>query len=227
MIFPILRCDSLTQVGDKVRIDASASFISPDEEAITLVEIRPTELGDYIDVTLTKILDWVYGVAEEQEIALRITTDGAPVEITKQLTILSQAEDKLFSNDKDLIQHESDIYNFLPKGYSSFNHVHRSAQTMILDTFMQRGIYKSQTQPLTKENVFNVDEVRQWSKFLVLSMIFTNASNEVGDYFATKAQQYRELSDKSASRAFITLDTDEDGEPDMTYGLTSGRLVRR
>ena len=227
MIFPIIRTDSIVQVGDKIRIDASASFISPDESAITLLEIEAEDSDGFLDVTAERSMDWIYSTSGDKVVTLRITTDGSPVTKTFTVSALSGVEDRLFSNDKDLIGHEADIYTLLPKGYSSFNHVHRSAQSIIIDSFTQRGIYKSAGVPINKENIFNIEEVRQWSKFLVLSMILMNASNEVSDYFSQKAQMYKSLAEKSATRALITFDIDEDGIADGEISLTVGRLVRR
>lgn len=227
MIFGILKTDSTVQVGDKIRLDGTGSFISPDEAAITLVRIRPSASGDFITVTSLKYLDWVYSSAGSETVTLEITTDGSPETFTKTVTVISEADDKLFSNDNDILQHESDAMRFLPKGYSSFNHIHRSAQSIILDSLTQRGIYKETNIPLTKDNIYNILEVKHWSKYLVLQMIYSNVQNEVNDVYAQKASQYRELTERAAQRAFVTLDTNEDGQPDINVDLRVGRLVRR
>lgn len=227
MIFGILKADFVVQVGDKIRLDGTSSFISPDESAITSVRIRPSDEESFMDVTTNKYLDWVYSSDGEVTATLEIKSDGQAVTFTKTVTVLTEAEDKLFSNDNDILQHESDIMRFLPKGYSSFNHVHRSAQSIILDSLIQRGIYKSLNVPLTKENIYNILEVKHWSKYLVLQIIYSNVQNAVDDVFGQKASQYRELSERSAQRAFVTLDTDADGSPDVSVDLRAGRLVRR
>jgi hypothetical protein len=226
MIFPILKSDSVIQVSDKIRFDASSSFISSGDP-VDSFEIEPDTGAGFIDVTTDKLLDWAYTSEGPKSVSLRLTR-GVEIEtITKQILVLTATEDRLFSSDKDLLAHEANVYDYLPKGYSSFNHVHRSAQQLILDSLSQRGLYTDTGVPLTKNDLFNIEEVKQWSKFLVLSMIFSNAQNEVGDFFAQKAQSYKDLSERSASRAFITLDTTQSGNPEQVVSLTSGRLVRR
>jgi PKD repeat protein len=223
MIFPILKSDSVVQVSDKIRFDASASFVNGDP-----VDTYEIDAGDgYVDVSTDKILDWAYTAAGTKTVSLRLTRDLDVEVVVKQITVLTALDDRLFSSDKDLVAHEANIFDYLPKGFSSFNHVHRSAQQLILDSLSQRGYYTDTGVPLNKNDLFNVEEVKQWSKFLVLSMIFSNAQNEVGDFFAQKSQTYKDLSERSASRAFITLDPEQSGSPEQVISLTSGRLVRR
>jgi hypothetical protein len=227
MIFPILKSDLVVQVGDKLRLDSSKTFITPDEAAITLIEIEPdTGLG-FFDVTAAGYLNWVYSTGGDKTATLRVTTNLITETIELNISCLTAVQDKLFSSDNDLMGHESKIYDYLPKEYSSFNHLHRSSQSVIMDSLTQRGYEKAIGVPLTKADIFNVDEVKQWSKFLTLSTIFSASSNEVNDFFSVKAQQYKELAERSAQRAYVTLDTDQDGQPDTQINLTVGRLVRR
>lgn len=227
MIFPILKADTIIQVGDQVRIDASKSFISPEEPVITMIEIKPSASDIFYNVTQKKFLDWVYSSDETKEITLKVTNLNGFSESTLLVESISSEDDRLFSNDDDLVSHESNIFELLPKGYSSFNHLHRNSQTLILDSLLQCGYYKMPSVPLTKIDIFNINEVKQWSKFLTLSNIYSTAMNEVGDFFSIKQQSYKELAEKAAQRAYITIDTNQDGKPDAQINLTSGRLVRR
>ena len=227
MIFPILKSDLVVQVGDKLRLDSSKTFITPDEDAISLIEIEPDAGLGFFDVTSSQYLDWVYATAGDKTATLRVTAGATTENFELSIVCLAASQDKLFSSDNDLIGHESKIYDYLPKEYSSFNHLHRSSQSMIVDSLAQRGYEKAAGVPLTKADIFNVDEVKQWSKFLTLSTIFSASSNEVNDFFSVKAQQYKELAERSAQRAYLTLDTDQDGEPETQINLTVGRLVRR
>lgn len=225
MSFPIIKGESIVQVGDKVRFDVSSSFLK-NGETLTSLEVRPDGVTFY-NVTSSKYLDWLYFSPATTTAVLRMTTSLGQFTANLTVNVLSAADDKLFSSDNDILQHESDVMRFLPKGYSSFNHVHRSAQSIILDSLMQRGIYNTQNVPLTKDNIYNILEVKHWSKYLVLQMIYSNVQNEVNDVFAQKATQYRELTERAAQRAFLTLDKDEDGIPDANIDLRVGRLVRR
>jgi uncharacterized Fe-S cluster-containing radical SAM superfamily protein len=102
MIFPKLKTESIVQVNDKTRIDARDTFLSPDEAAITLLEIQAEIGGQFLDVTGTSYIDWQYDTAQEETITLRVTTDSTPVTITKTLTVISASDDNLFSSDADL-----------------------------------------------------------------------------------------------------------------------------
>jgi hypothetical protein len=225
MIFPVLRFEPVTQIGDKVRIDASGSFITPDELEITAITLTINMVP--LNIFPNNFLDFSFSVTGSIPIQLELTNANGTQSVTSNISVLSAATDKLFSTDGDLLSHESAIYDYLPKGYSSFNHIHRSSQSIILDSLLQRGLYRLPGVPLVKENIHNTQEVRQWSKFLTLSTIFSNAQNEVGDIFSAKAQMYREHAERASNRAAITLDVDSDGLPDTGVSLTSGRLVRR
>ena len=89
-IFGVLDFDPVVQVNDKIRLKAIRSFVSKDEAAITLVEIEPVAGNGFIDVTDADpnelFLDWSYATDGTAVVSLRITTDGAPVTVTKNLS---------------------------------------------------------------------------------------------------------------------------------------------
>ena len=74
MIFPVLSHESIVQVDDKTRLDASKSFSNSAD--ITLVEIDPDGTGTFYDITNVDgwYLDMVYGVEGDKTITLRINT---------------------------------------------------------------------------------------------------------------------------------------------------------
>lgn len=227
MIFGIIKCESIVQLNDKTRIEVDDSFISPDEAAITLIEIQPSAGDDFQVVTSNQYLDWAYTVAATNTVTLRITTDGSPQTFTASIVSVTSATDRLFSNDNDIYKHESDLDRFLPAGKSSFNYAHRASQGIILDKLAQRGIYNTDGTLLTKDNIYNIEEVRQWSKYLTLSNIYYNVQNEVNDVFAVKAKQYADMADIAANKAILSLDFDADGTQDKQIDLNVGRIVRR
>lgn len=227
MIFPVIRNEPIVQVNDRTRIDVSQTFLSPDEAAITLVEIQPTASDDFCDVTSTQFLDWVFSSSADVVVTVRITTDSTPVTATKSISVLSAAEDLLFSGDSDIITHEAEIYRFLRDGRSTFTDIHRVAQELILKDLEKRGITNSDGTKITKEDIYDIEEVKEWSKFLTLSLIFKSASNEVNDFFETKAGMYEKKAEMAANRYTIQLDQDQDDKVDSMPDLVSGRLVRR
>lgn len=227
MIFIQAQLEEKVQVDDKTRIDVSKTFISPDEAAITLVEIEPEAAAGYIAVTGNNYLDWSYETAGEKVVTARVTTDGAATSKALSITVVSEETEKLFSNDKDIVSHEVDIYRFLRPGRSSFLDFHRVAQKMILDDLDQRGLTDTSGNKLTASDIFDLDEVCEWSKYLALHLIFTSVQSEVDDVYAIKAQSYMNMALKQSSRATLRLDTNQDGIQDSSPDLISGILVRR
>ncbi len=215
-IFPKVRVDKVVQADDGLRLDATSTFVSKDEAAITLVEIEPESGNGFIDVTGTKqkdwFLDWQYsGASRTVDVTVRVTTDGAPVTHTEQIQVVTAADDKLFSDDYDLLVKEEDIIKWLPDGRTSFKYKHRQAQTMIIEDFNERGVVDSDGEKLTKDAFVDLEEVRQWSLNLTLSLIFKDNSNVVGDIYDLKANEYMSEALSHKHRAYFRLDIDGDG----------------
>lgn len=228
MIFNVLELESIVQVGDKTRLDARKTFVSPDESVITLVEIEPEAGSGFIDVTENYYLDWQYSTDGDKAIQLRVTTDGSPELLTKTLTIITEADDKLFSKDSELLPYEPNILQWVREGRNSFIDVHRESQSRILQYLDERGIWDDDGNRLTKDAIINIEEVKDWSKFSTLRRIFEGLSNSNDDVFAEKARKYSDLEMNSRERCAIRLDKDGDGEEDSqkTY-LQPIRLYRR
>ena len=227
MIFGIMKTETQLQVGDKTRLDGTKSFLSPDEAAITLVEIEPEASAGFIAVTSLKYMDWVYQTDGAKVVTLRITTDGSPETFTSSITVLSAADDKLFSSDQELITHEDDILRFLRAGRSSFLDKHRMAQSMIIDSLDQMGLTNNVGARLDKDDIYDIQEVNEWSKFLALYLIFSSVQAETNDVYQVKADKYFKMSELASKRATIRLDTNQDAVVDSKPDLYTGRLVRR
>lgn len=227
MIFPVISTESKVQVDDMTRIDATRSFISAGEAAISLVEIEPEAASGFINVTSDKYLDWAYSSEGTKTVSIRITTDGSPVTKTATLVVVTSAADLLFSNDQDIVTHEPEIFRFLRPGRASFLDFHRKAQERILDNLKQRNILNWDGTKIEASNIFDRDEVKQWSKYLTISMIYESVQNEVEDLFAIKARDYMNLASKASDRATIALDKNIDGAVDSSPDLKVSRLVRR
>jgi len=223
-IFGVLESDPIVQVNDKVRLKAMRSFVSKDEAAVTLVEIEPIAGNGFIDVTGTSsdewYLDWSYATDGIVVVSLRITTDGAPVTTTLSVSVITAADDMLFSDDADLLRYETDIMSLLPDGYSSFNYEHRKAQTVILDWINEEGYRANGNDKITKEEVLDHDEVRKWSEATVLSFIYNDNSNSIDDKFAEKSKYYDSVSVDAKRRSVLELDLNKDGT------ITDGEFIR-
>lgn len=227
MIFPVLELEDVLQVDDKTRLDARKSFISPDEAAITLVEIEPEAAAGFIDVTSNQYLDWQYASDGTKAVTVRITTDGAPVTKSKNIEVVTEADDALFSNDADMLAHEDDILNYVRPGRNSFLDKHRLTQEMIVRWLGDNRIYDTDGNLLTKAAITQVEEVAEWSKFYTLYLIFNSLSNATDDIFAEKASLYKALANDAKNRSAIRLDRDGDGNEDTTADLRTFRLKRR
>lgn len=230
-IFPDLTVESIVQTGDRTRLDATKSFVTQDEAAITLVEIQPEAGGDWIAVTEDLFLDWAYSSSGTKAPKVRITTDVSPVTVTTSIEVVTEEEDHLFADDADLLSHESGLYRFLPEGRNSFKDVHRRAQGLILAWLDDQGYRDDDGARLTKAAIVDVQEVKEWATFLALSLIYKGVSNSVEDVFWVKAKSYEALAASARNRASIAVDLDGDGDAEADEGesiaMTSVGVYRR
>jgi hypothetical protein len=218
-IFPVLECEDVVQVSDKTRLGGTKSFLSKDNAAITLVEIEPEAGAGYVTVTGTSykdwFLDWSYaGVSRVVTVSLRITA-GTTTTVTKTIQIYTAADDYLFSNDNDIKALEPDIMSWVPVGRASYLNVHREAQKKILDWLDESGTTDVEGAKLTKAAVVDISEVRSWSRYLTLSLIYMGISNAVDDIFSDKANKYSGMAKKASDRAILRLDLDGDGSIEL------------
>ncbi len=163
-IFPFIEVGDVEQVDDKLRISGVKSFAAKDEAAISEIEIEPETSEGLISVfssnTKNWFLDWEYATEGMKTISIRVTTDGAPITVTKTISILSVADDKLFSIDDDLFVFETEILTFVPAGRNTFIYEHRAAQIQILEDLYRIGITDIFGDKLTKDSVVDVEEVK-------------------------------------------------------------------
>jgi hypothetical protein len=74
---------------------------------------------------------------------------------------------------------------------------------------------------LTKAAIVNVDEVRQWSAYYVLWLIYSDLSNAVDDVFAEQAKLFQTQMLDKRKRAFVRLDIDGDAVIDKHEGINT------
>lgn len=224
-IFPDLICDKVVQVGDRLRLDATNSIVTPDEAAISLVEIDPDGTTGFIAVTGSSskdwYLDWEYsgGSSFTATATVRVTTDGAPVTKTLDISVLTEDDDKLFSDDQDLKSIETDIIKYLPKGRSSFKYVHREAQAEILQYFYKIGVTDISGDKLTKAAILDIEEVRFWSKYLSHRLIFMDLSTVPGDHYEVMSMKFAKDEGFWRHASQVKLDLNGDGNTDSQEGV--------
>lgn len=216
------------QVDEKFRIDATKTFLHPGDANIQSITIQPEASGDTYTVTSDKFVDYAYATDGTKTITVTLNHTGQAGSVTKTATIevVTAANEKLFSNDSDLISHEVDILNYLPEYKADYRYAHRLAQETILNDLNERGIRDSDDNRLTAAAITDIEEVRQWSKYKTLSYIFESLSNAIDDIFADKAARYRDMASSAAGRALVRLDTNSDGTYDTESSITTGELTR-
>ena len=237
MIFPVLTLDEDLQIDDKTRLDASLSYTSKDEAAVTLVEIQPEASASFIDVSAAGTLsaknwylDYQYsGASRTVTVTCRITTDGTPKSHAVTINVLTEADDYLFSNDNDIKTLETQIMKWLPDGRSSFKYAHRHAQKEIIAYFDEMGYVDKAGDPYTKTSVVRLKEVVMWASKLALSLIYNDVSDKLDDDFKSKSTDYKgQAESHKGDRAIIRLDYDGDGiqEDGENHFVQSVRVFR-
>jgi hypothetical protein len=231
MIFGNIETEKVLQLNDRTRIDARKTYLSPDESAITKIEIQPEIGTDFQDVTSNKYLDWSYDSSGTKNITLRITTDSNPQDFTRSIIILTPEQDNLFSSDADLLSYEDDILNYVRDGRNSFLDKHRASQIIILDDLDSAKIWKRDGSRYKAEDIIDIQDFKQWSIFLTLKIIFESLSNAVDDIFSQKAEKYSSMAINAKSRASLRLDRNQNGEIDREEidgtDIQTGLLFRR
>jgi hypothetical protein len=232
MIFPSLEFEPIVQVGDKTRLDALKSFVTPDEQAISVVSIRPSSADGFINVSNDRYLDWAYSASGVHEITVLVSTTAgasASAQIVRNITSVTSAQDKLFSTDQDLRLHEPDILKWVVDGRSTFKDVHRRAQYTIIRWLDKEGYVDVYNNPFTKDAILDLEEVKQWSTFIALRLIFEGISNAIDDIFADKAKRYKGKEVEWRKRAILRLDINGDGKAEDGEGVDPayGFIARR
>jgi hypothetical protein len=218
-IFGKLRLEATVQVDDLTRLSAIATTVSKDENAITLVEIEPEAGNGFIDVSNAGalsssnwFLDWAFATDGTKTVTLRVTAGATgPVTFSKTIEVLTEVDDKLFSTDNDLQKHEPDILNWIVPGRNTFLDYHRRAQTLILDYYRVNGYRTQDGSKITKAELIDLSEVREWATFLTLKLIMLSRSNEVDDVFRLKANDYESKMIESRESVFTSYDWNKDG----------------
>lgn len=243
-VFGVIKTEELVQVADKTRISCVDTYKTPGEQDYFKVEIEPESGAGFFDVTglLSALefekgwyLDWQYGTDGDKTITLKVTTtDGAPVPVltehtfTKTLTVITEADDKLFSTDEMLTSVVSDILRWIPEGRNSFKREHREAQKRILSWLDENGFKDTSGNKLTKDSIVDVSEVREWSKYLTLMIIYDGISNAIDDVFQQQARRFESLSVTARNRKYLRVDYTGDGTVSTgeKYAQTTVKLVR-
>lgn len=230
MIFINCIKESLVQVGDKTRIDVSTSFVSG--AGITDITIDPTgsDATSVFDADQSKwYLDWAFDSSGTKTITVEATDGVTTIAQTFDIEVVSEEDDNLYSNDSQIFAIESELRRYIPDGKNSFKNLHREAQSRILNFLDRKRIWNDDGSPYSKTQVNIYDELNKWSLYETLFIIYTDLFISVGDKFAEKVNQYKELRNYERERASVRIDKDGNGfDPELDIQeLKSFRLIKR
>lgn len=232
MIFLSCIRESLVQVNDKTRIDVSKSFVSG--SGITGILIKPEASGAFVSVYNTNqakwYLDWAYSTAGTKVISVQATDGVTTVTQNFELEVISEANDNLYSTDEHIFAIESELKRYIPEGRNSFKNIHREAQSRILNYLDRKRIWNTNGEPYTNDQLNINNELSKWSLYEALFIIYSDLFVSVGDKFAEKINQYKELRNAERDRASLRIDKDSSGTFDGSseiQDLKSFRMIRR
>ena len=147
MLFPKADLDSLVQILDMYRIDASKSFVTGAIEDLTEVNIYPdfaNSPGVVFNLAAEDqdcwILDWAYRDAGEYTVKVELKTAGETEEVTYSVSAITAEEDNLISDDSMIYELESELKRYLPLGRNSWKYLHRVARDKMLDYLYRNGL---------------------------------------------------------------------------------------
>lgn len=231
MIFPKLTLETVLQIEDMTRMDASLSRTTAGE-TITDVEIQPEATESFYSVFNSDpdkwYLDWAYETDGAKVISIRITTDLGTKTKTYDIDVLTKEDDALFSEDNDIFPYEPNLYKYLPRGKTSFTYAHRASQKKILAYLDEQRIWKADGTRYTKEDIVDKEEFNRWSMFQTLLIIFESIQVSNNDIFQEKREEYENEMRQARNRASLRLDSDGDGvNEEIPYNIRTTRLYRR
>ena len=216
MIFPKLVLEEIVQVEDMTRFDMSQCFVTPDEGAITKVEISFDQV-DYFDVFVENIpekwfLDYAFNSDGEKDVWVKVSTATSNNEKNFKIDVISQADDALFSTDAMLFAKETELKKYIPKGRTSFNYAHRDAQTKIIRYLDGEGLRNVYGVPFGKNDLVQNEYIREFSIYETMMLIFEDLRVKGNDAFKEKKKAYESDYIEAKKNATIRLDYDDDGE---------------
>lgn len=142
----------------------------------------------------------------------------------------------VFADDQDLKREYFEITSsdFYPTGQSSHILTHESVRDDIVEGIRNDGRYKlnlgtGNFKDIEAFDLLEVEQVRQAAKYLALSKILDNASQDVTDIYMEKAKRYHGKYLEAIDKYFLSIDYDDDGIEDKQEQLSSytARIVRQ
>jgi hypothetical protein len=210
-LYPKLQFEPIVQVEDKTRLNAQDSFATAGD-TISLIEIDAGDGNGYVDVTSLKRLDVAYSTDGDKTVLVRL---NGTEERTQVISVLTEADDKLFSQDSDLEVYEPEILRYVRAGRNSYKDVHRRVQELILDWLDENRYWKTGQQRYVKADLVDIQDFKETSTYWALHLIYKGLSDTVDDIFAKKASEYGSKMYEARERGSYRLDHNADGTIDL------------
>lgn len=128
----------------------------------------------------------------------------------------------VFANDNDLTAEQADVVTrYKASGDSSMIRYHVAARNEIIQSLRNSGYLTQQTlsenpNQITQWDLLDIDEPRQAAKFLALSKIWFDVSNETDDKSWQKYKENYSHFGSAYKLFFQSLDSDDDGVQDQS-----------
>lgn len=224
-LYPVLKTEGIVQVDDQTRLSALSCYANGGD-TITQIEIDAGDGNGFIDVTSDRYLDVQY--ASDGDVTVQVRVNGSDT-ASETLSVLSEADDLLFSSDRDLEVHEPEILRYVREGRNSYKDVHRRVQTLIIDWLDYNRYWKRDNVRFEKADLIDIIDFKQWSTYYVLQLIFEGLSDKNDDKWMEKAAVYKQLAESARQRGTFRLDRDGSGDidPDEFRDNWSKPLIRR
>ena len=116
----------------------------------------------------------------------------------------------VFSHDRDLLEDNPDILDYLKEGETSFIGRHQAARKFIIQELRNKGNLDKGKRRAVKDidewDILNPVQLREASKYYVLHLIYFNISDEDDDRYARKSDQYLEKYRDAIDLAYLAID---------------------
>lgn len=225
MLFPKADLDSLVQIYDMFRIDASKSFFTGDLADLTEVNIYPdfvNEPGTVFNLVAEDqecwILDWAYKTAAEYTVKIEMKTASLTEEVTYTVNAITEEEDNLLSTDSMIYELESELKKYLPYGRNSWKYLHRAARNKMLDYMYRNGIYNSDGTEVLASQLKSESKLEQWAVYETMLLIYQEIKTSNSEAFNEKLVDYSEDRANARKRYKIEYDSNKDGNVDEDDG---------
>lgn len=174
--------------------------------------------------TESGFIDWNVNIDDEEKVTIN-STEGYWYRFrpTLSMSCTFKGISMLFSTDTDLSEEFYAINDYKQKtidgtSESDFIRLHQSARNEIVQRLNNSGFSKKNSdgnrERLDYWDVLDRFEVRQASKYLALSKLFFELSDDVDDKFYQKARDYKTDYNRAIDSFKLSIDMDDDGKVD-------------